>query len=370
MSEDLFNDIIQYAIKTPNLSDVHLVDGEPPIARIGGRIVRLTQFYPMHSDTLKAVFDTVVPEQELKERFTNERELDIDFSVGRTARFRINIYKESNGFASFAIRKIPFNPPVLKDIFLPPYFKSFIGRPNVKTGGIIILGGATGSGKTTTLAAFVEEINRSQSKIIITLEDPIEYKFQNKKSVISQRAVGIHVRDFAHGLRSAKRQDPDVIVVGEMRDSDSTDAALGAAESGHLVFTTLHTDSVFEMPIRIAVNFPAGKHAKILFILSRTAKALITQRLIISQKTNSVFVLPEVLIPDQEDRDIIASGNLEKLKEKAMKPFIDMKRKRNHSYHPREEQLVRLYKMGKLSMEDVNAYGDPAILPYFLNIRL
>ncbi len=366
MEQSFLDEIIQYAIKEKNLSDIHLVNGEYPIARIGGLLVRVKEFPPVYGDTLQEVFDTLVPEREVRERFTNERELDVGFSVGKTARFRINVYRENNGLA-FAIRKIPFNPPRIKDINLPPYFKRFIGQESKKEGGIVIIGGATGSGKTTTLAAFVEEINNTMHKIIITLEDPIEYIFKNKKSIISQREIGRHTRDFAIGLKEAKRQDPDVIVVGEIRDSDSVDTALGAAESGHLVFTTIHTDSVFEMPNRVAVNFPAGKQAKILFILSRAIKALITQRLIISSRTNLVYVLPEVLIPDDEDRDLIAQGKFKRLKEKAIS---SLKNIRTTSYHPKEEHIAWLYRKGLLSENDLYKFGDADILKYYIKRRL
>jgi twitching motility protein PilT len=207
--------------------------------------------------------------------FEEERQLDSAYEIEGVSRFRLNAYYQMDSI-SLVFRAITTTPPTMKDINLPDIFKKFIGYKS----GLVLITGATGSGKSTTMAAMVEELNRTSKKKIITLEDPIEYIYENKQSLVTQREVGRDVKTFAAGLKAILRQDPDVIIAGELRDQETIDIALKAAETGHLVIATLHTNSAVATIDRISGEYPAAAQEVVLTKLSKSLKAVASQYLV------------------------------------------------------------------------------------------
>ncbi len=257
-----------------NASDLHISSGVSPIYRINGDLTTIPNYPPMDPETTKNLIYSVMDENQQKE-FESVLELDFGVFFKNLARFRVNAFHQSRGIAA-VFRIIPEKIPTLEELALPSVFKDLLHLPN----GIILVTGPTGSGKSTTLAAMVDYININEANHIITIEDPIEFIHTNKKSLINQRQIHRDSRDFSAALRSALREDPDVILVGEMRDLETIRLALTAAETGHLVMATLHTSSAPRTISRIIDVFPAGEKNIIRNMLSESLQAVICQTLI------------------------------------------------------------------------------------------
>lgn len=275
-----------------NASDLHIKPGLPPTYRIGGllRTIGSEALEPEEADHL---LDAIVPE--VKKKVFDERG-DLDFATFNAEgdRFRVNMYR-AGGHVNAAIRRIKAEIPSYAELHLPPIYSELISRSNE---GIILVVGVTGSGKSSTLAAMIEQINQTEGCNIITIEDPVEYRFSSKKSIISQREIGIDVPDYKTALRYVVRQDPDVIFIGELRDHDTVLAALQAAETGHLVFGTLHTADTMQSFTRMLEFFQREEHAFIRSSLANTMKAILAQRLLPAVEGFEVNVVPacEVLL--------------------------------------------------------------------------
>jgi len=254
-------------------SDLHLIENLPPTLRIDGDLFPLNRKVLTRQD-LNAFLDGLLSE-ERKQKFLREKELDFAFEFKERARFRINVYVQ-RGSSAFAVRCIPYKIPRLEELNLPPVLRDLTRKPH----GLILVTGPTGSGKSTTLASMIDLINEERSLHIVTVEDPIEYVYQPKRSLISQREIGEDTYSFASALKHVLRQDPDVILIGEMRDLETMQAAITAAETGHLVFSTLHTTSAAQTIDRIIDVFPPHQQAQIRSQLSITLEAVITQRLL------------------------------------------------------------------------------------------
>jgi twitching motility protein PilT len=254
-------------------SDLFLVAGSPPAVRINGAVKVLSHPALDGDDISSAVLGSVHPSA-LK-RFEETGSADISLRRSGLGRFRLNIHRE-RGRPAVTIRALPTKPPVLAELGLPPQVERLTHLPH----GLVLVGGATGSGKTTTVAALVNDINRREAKHIITIEDPIEYEHPHLHSIVEQVEVGIDAPDFPTALRSALRQAPDVIVIGEMRDPETMKIALTAAETGHLVFSTLHTTDVTSTIARVADSFPADRQPTIRQDLAMALAAVLTQTLI------------------------------------------------------------------------------------------
>lgn len=267
------NELLNEAIQK-NASDIHLSPKVPPIFRIDGELVPLTEHGVLDAETTKNLIYSSMEDGQIKQL---EKDLEIDFAymVPKLANFRINAYREIYGLAA-AFRPIREKIATLEELSLPEVFKSLLNLPN----GLILVTGPTGSGKSTTLAAMIDYINTHQASHIITIEDPIEFTHQSKKSLINQRQVHRDTQDFSIALRSALREDPDVILVGEMRDLETIRLALTAAETGHLVMGTLHTSSAPRTVNRIIDVFPAGEKNIIRNLLSESLQAVICQTLV------------------------------------------------------------------------------------------
>lgn len=266
-------ELLEFSVKQ-NASDLHLAPGLPPMIRINGDLIHAPNFDVLSADqTKQIIYSSMEPEQQ--KEFEKEWELDFAVQIPNLAGFRVNAFHQMNGIAA-VYRVIPEKIPTIEDLRLPPVFKDLLRLPN----GIILLTGPTGSGKSTTLAAMVDFINMNDECHIITIEDPIEFIHQSKKCLINQRQVNRDTHDFTIALRSALREDPDVILVGEMRDLETIRLALTAAETGHLVLATLHTSSAPRTISRIVDVFPAGEKNIIRNMLSESIQAVICQTLV------------------------------------------------------------------------------------------
>lgn len=255
-------------------SDIHLTPGQPPIFRIAGELITITEFPVLNADHTFTFFNAILDETQQKE-FAIHLELDFAFTLPLLGNFRINLFKENNG-VSGVIRVIPLEIPSLDHLGAPTIIKNLLNL----SAGIILVTGPTGCGKTTTLAAMLQYINQNQQSHVITIEDPIEYIHHSEKSLMHQRQVYRDTHSFSAALRSALREDPDIILVGEMRDLETIRLALTAAETGHLVMATLHTSSAPRAISRIIDAFPAGEKSIIRNLISESLQAVICQRLV------------------------------------------------------------------------------------------
>jgi twitching motility protein PilT len=255
-------------------SDLHLSVGHPPILRVAGRLIPVPnrrRLNPEGTEGLAAVL--MSPERQ--QLFLRQKEIDFSYSLEDIARFRVNVFLQ-RGFVSIALRRIPSKIPTIEELNLPPVIREFVKRSQ----GFVLVTGPSGQGKSTTLATLLDEINHTRAEHIITIEDPIEYVFKEDKSIIDQREVYQDTNSFAKALRATFRQDPDVIMVGEMRDLETIATAITAAETGHLVFATLHTNSAAQTVHRIVDSFPPTQQSQVRAQLAGSLLGVISQRLL------------------------------------------------------------------------------------------
>jgi twitching motility protein PilT len=318
-------------------SDLLLVAGAPPVMRAAGRLTRLSD-EPLSSDEIEtAAMPLVAPR--LQERYRSGDAIDLAFRLGALGRFRMNLHRE-RGRAAAAIRALPTRIPRLADL----RFSHDIGVLATLPRGLVLIGGPTGSGKTTTLASLIAAINEREARHIITVEDPIEYDHPHGRSVIEQVEIGIDARDFPTALRAAVRQAPDVIVVGEMRDPETMRIALQAAETGHLVFATVHTTDVAAAVSRIADGFPSERQNAVRQELAMAAAAILTQTLV-PARTGGVVPICELLMVSYGARQHIRKNALQHLNQE-----ITITRKAGSFTF--EESLARAVHNGMLDRQD------------------
>lgn len=296
--------IINYAI-TKGASDIHLKYDAPPIVRIDGKLRVMEGEPTLTPEKCEAYVKSLLNKDQF-DRLTREREIDFSFSYDST-RFRTNVYYEENNISA-ALRLIPAKIQDFNELGLPPILEKF----TLSSQGLVIITGPTGHGKSTTMAAMLNYINKNKDKHIITIEDPIEYSFKNEKSIISQREVGSDTYSFAKALRSSFREDPDVIMVGEMRDLETIESALTLAETGHLVLTTLHTNSASQTANRIIDVFPPHQQSQIRSQLASVVLGVVSQRLI-PKISGGRLVACEIMIANHAVRNIIREGKTHQL---------------------------------------------------------
>lgn len=265
-------ELLRFAIKS-GASDLHISSGESPMFRIHGDMRRIEMDSLSEEEVHTMIYDILNDQQ--RKIFEENRELDFSIALGEYGRFRVNVFDQSRGEAA-VLRTIPNKVKSFEELGLPKICRSIAKAEK----GLVLVTGPTGSGKSTTLATMVDSINTSYHKHIITIEDPIEFIHESKKCLVNQREVGEHTHSFANALRSALREDPDVILVGEMRDLETISLALTAAETGHLVFATLHTSGAPKTIDRIVDVFPADQQAQIRTMLSETLYAVVSQILL------------------------------------------------------------------------------------------
>ena len=289
-------------------SDIHLKEGRPPLLRRDGSVAPLVGRAPLENEDLDGILKamTAIAPQRY-DTFQTTGELDIAYTAPGLPRFRVNAFRQ-RGAISFAFRVIPRKVPQFSDLSLPPGVERLAGEHR----GLVLVTGATGSGKTTTLAAIVDYINNSRASHIVTIEDPIEVLHEDKLSIINQREVGLDTENFGQALRRALRQDPDTILIGELRDAETAQTALQAAESGHLVLSTLHTIDAAESVSRLIEFFPGDKQQQIRSVMAGVLRGVISQRLLPRKGGGRVAVV-EVMVTNARIADLIREGRPEEV---------------------------------------------------------
>ncbi|MEN9946631.1 MAG: hypothetical protein RLZZ293_1017 [Pseudomonadota bacterium] len=287
-------------------SDLHLSSGEVPMLRVNGEIVRTNQPVLESSSLKSALYSLMTPE--VCADFENNLEVDFAFEITDLARFRVNIFMQSRGYGA-VFRSIPNQIVSLEQLNSPEIFKEIAGF----TRGIVLVTGPTGSGKSTTLAAIIDYINRNYQQHILTVEDPVEFVHVNKRSLVNQRELNTHTKSFANALKSALREDPDCILVGEMRDLETIRLALTAAETGHLVFATLHTSSAAKTIDRIIDVFPASEKDMVRVMLSESLRAVISQLLIKKKDDTGRVAAHEIMIVNSAIKNLIRENKVSQI---------------------------------------------------------
>lgn len=321
-------------------SDLHLVVGDPPTIRLHGRLVRLDKYGTLDSETTQNLVDQVLPERFVDE-LKDQRGADFGFSYGDKARFRVAVFYQKDTLA-VNMRLIPYKLRTFAELGLSPQVQTLLTVPR----GLIIVTGPTGSGKTTTLATMIDHINRNRDCHIVTIEDPIEYYHTHKQSVISQRQVGDDVPTFELGVIKALRQDPDVILVGEMRDLNTISAAVRAAETGHLVFSTLHTTGAVRTVDRIVDVFPYDQQEQIRTQLGGNLVAVISQLLLPKPDNSGRNAAYEVMICTPAIQHMIRD-------KKTYSIYSAMQTGQQQGMITLDDSLINLYRKGLLKREEM-----------------
>jgi twitching motility protein PilT len=321
-------------------SDLHLKAGLPPVVRVDGKLRHLGLDRSSPKDLEDIASQILTPSQ--KERFTKTREVDFAFGVSGLARFRANYYVQ-RGSIAMVFRHVPVDIKSVDELSLPPVLKELALRPR----GLIFVTGTVGSGKSTTLTAMVSEINKTANKNIITVEDPIEFLHHDEKSIINQREIGSDTSSFHEALRHILRQDPDVILIGEIRDALTMEIALMAADTGHLVLTTLHTVDATQTINRVISFFPPHQHQEIRYLLAATLQAVVAQRLIPLKEGKGRVPAVEVMIVTSSIREYIIDPDKTPLISQAIREGVS-----SHGMQSFDQSLMKLLTDGKISMEE------------------
>ena len=281
-------------------SDLHVKVPSPPMARVHGELRPVEGAAPLTPEDTEAALEHILDAEHLVKEFAEVGEADFSYEVEGLSRFRVNAFRQ-RGNVSIACRVIPYQVRTIEDLGLPEVIRTLAEEPR----GIILLTGTTGSGKSTTLAAMIEHINSTRSRHVVTLEDPIEYLHRDKRSIIQQREVGLDTQSFARAMRRVLRQDPDVILIGEMRDEETVRTALSAAETGHLVMSTLHTLDATETINRIIDFFPPHHQQQARVMLAATLRGAISQRLVPRKGSDGRVAVCEVMAATGRIQDLI-----------------------------------------------------------------
>lgn len=320
-----------------NASDLHLSSGLPPLIRVDGDIRRLNMPSLNHQQVLALIYESMNDRQRVE--YDTHMEVDFSFEKEGLARFRVNAFVQNRG-ASAVFRTIPSNVLSLDEINAPQICKDIIRQPT----GIILVTGATGSGKSTTLAAMIDYLNTHERMHILTVEDPIEFVHKNKQCLIHQREVQRDTNSFSKALRSALREDPDVILVGELRDLETIRLAITAAETGHLVFATMHTNSAPKTIDRIIDAFPAGEKSMVRSMLSESLRAVIAQRLI-KRVNGGRIAAHEIMVGVPAIRNLIREDKVSQM-------YSVIQTGQHHGMQTMEQCLQRLINHGEITQQD------------------
>jgi twitching motility protein PilT len=332
------------AMVDQDASDLHISVGSPPQFRIHGRLFK-AKSDPLTAEMTQELLFEVLNEGQ-KAKYLEEQELDFSFGVKEVARFRGNMFYQ-RGCMGAVFRKIPMGVPSFDELHLPDVLKKVMKQPN----GLVLVTGPTGSGKSTSLAAMIDYLNREENGHILTIEDPIEYVHQHKNCVVNQREVGADSKTFHEALRRALRQDPDFILVGELRDLETIEMALTAAETGHLVFATLHTNSAVQTISRVLNVFPPHQQPQIRQLLSATLQAVVTQQLIpLSGKPGRCLAM-ELMIPNMAVRNLIREDKIHQVYGAMQSGQV------GSGMITMNQSLLENIKKGNLSKSDALAYS-------------
>jgi len=349
MEINVFDQLLAAGMKN-HASDIHFKAGSPPIFRINGemREVKAPKLRP--EDTAQIV-GHLLPREDLRARINELQDFDTSYVLEGVGRFRVNIFRQKLSLA-VVMRLIPLEVPAFEQLGLPPILEKIA----LQERGMILVTGVTGSGKSSTLAAMVGCINRSRRKHILTIEDPIEFVHQDDHSSVSQREIGLDTTNFGEALRRALRQDPDVILVGEMRDYETVDIALKAAETGHLVFSTVHTTDAARTINRLVGVFPADEQGLVRMRLAESLRAVISQRLLPKKDGKGRALAVEIMVNTMSISECIKDPE----KTFQMKEFIE-KGYDQYGMQGFDQSLTQLYKAGVISLEVAkSAASNPA----------
>jgi len=329
-------------------SDLHIKAGIPPTVRINGNLQRLNFPAPTPKDAEETARQILTVSQ--REKFEKTREIDFAFGVTGLARFRANFYVQRNTIA-MVFRHVPVTIRSVDELNLPPV----IGELALQPRGLILVTGTVGSGKSTTLAAMVKTINQNLNESIITIEDPIEFLHRDEKSIVNQREVGSDTSSYHEALRHVLRQDPDVILIGEIRDRETMEIALKAADTGHLVFSTLHTTDATQTMNRVITFFPPHQHQEIRYLLAASLQAVICQRLLPRADGNGMVPAVEVMVATATIRDCIINPEKTPLIVQYIREGVVQ-----HKMQAFDQSLMDLYQKGLVSLEEaLRASSNP-----------
>lgn len=338
--EDLLKELLER-----NGSDLHISSKLPPVIRVDGKLIRTDHPVLSSEDVENLLFPMLSNEQ--RRHLEQEWELDFSYGIEGLGRFRVNFYKDKGSYAA-AFRTIATKAPDLEELGMPPIVTQIAEKPR----GLVLVTGPTGSGKSTTLAAMVDYINRTRAEHILTIEDPVEFVHTSKLSIIHQRELGMDTRSFANALKSALREDPDIILVGEMRDHETIALALTAAETGHLVFGTLHTSSASQTIDRIIDVFPEGQQQQIRVQLANSLVAVFAQTLLPKKAADGSkrgrVMAQEIMVVTPAISNLIRES-------KAAQIYSTIQTSSGSGMQTLESALAELYKSGKVTLEDAMA---------------
>jgi twitching motility protein PilT len=319
-------------------SDLHVAVGSQPVVRVSGKLERLEEFLALTpDDSLRLLYRMMSTEQQ--KHLEIKRQLDLSYSIPGLARFRVNIYFQRESLGA-AFRMIPSEIKSLEELGMPQQLHDLANKPR----GLVLVTGPTGSGKSTTLAAVIDEINQTRSEHIMTIEDPIEFLHRHKRCVVNQREIGPDATSFAEALRGALRQDPDVILLGEMRDLETIATALTAAETGHLVFATLHTQDAPSTVDRLIDVFPGAQQEQIRVQIASTLQAVVTQTLVPTVDGLKRLPACEILLPDDAVRNLIRQAKVEQI-------YSVMQTNTSRGMQTLEQSLAELVMRGAVSQD-------------------
>ncbi len=305
MNEYTINSLLQKACEI-GASDLHFIVGEVPSFRVDGKILK-SKLPPVTDEDMIQAIDTTAPIS-MRDKIFNSYDTDYPYEIEGLCRFRVNLAM-SFGYHSMTVRLIPYNIPTMQELHLPSTLEKFTRFDN----GIVLITGVAGSGKSTTIASIIEHINLTQKKHIVTIEDPIEYVYKSKKSIFTQRQIGIDTSNYLEGLKYALRQDPDVILIGEIRDMDTIQSALHAAETGHLVFATLHTFNAIQTINRVLSFFPPIERETVRNQFAEVFRGSLSQKLLPKAEGKGRIPAVELLVSTPTIKDFIVKDELEEI---------------------------------------------------------
>ncbi len=325
-----------------NASDLHLTVGAPPVVRVDGKLQRLKYDVLTSDQTKKLCYSMLTEKQKLK--FEQNSELDFSFGIEQMSRFRCNVFMQ-RGNVAVVLRQIPYKIRTFDELGLPKVIAEFSKLPR----GLVLVTGPTGSGKSTTLAAIIDKVNKERPVHIITVEDPIEYLHRHQTALINQREVYSDTNSFAAALKYALREDPDVVLVGEMRDLETIESALSISETGHLAFATLHTNSACESINRIVDSFPTNQQEQVRVSLSFSLQAIVSQALIPKIGGGRVMAL-EVMVATPAIRALIRDDKVHQM-------YSMIQSGQKYGMKTMNQSLSELYTTGKISLNDAMGYS-------------
>lgn len=337
------DELLRFAVEK-GASDVHITVGVPPIFRINGQLVKINDIERLMPDDTQEIVESVM-HGDIWNTYKKKGEVDFSYAVQGIGRFRVNIYNQ-RGSASMALRTVPLRVPTIDDLKLPDTLRKLADNKR----GLILVTGPTGSGKSTTLAAMIDHINKTRSAHVLTLEDPIEYLHRHDKSIVNQREIGLDSETYANALRASLRQDPDVILIGEMRDLETISTAITAAETGHLVLSTLHTTGAVATVDRIVDVFPPNQQEQVRVQLASVLQGVVSQQLLKRADDNGRVAALEILLCNSAIRNHIREG-------KSHQIMSSIQTGRKVGMIAMDAYLAELYKKNLITHDDALSFA-------------